>query len=85
MFGTNQGLKFCTQICSFSVHLLGAQDISQSLTSAGLAPSSNGKHEMALTINNANLSQVLAQATNVTCPNATGAPQEITLTISGLY
>lgn len=61
----------------------GAQDISQSLTSAGLAPSSNGKHEMALTINNANLSQVLAQATNVTCPNATGAPQEITLTISG--
>ncbi|XP_072906687.1 zinc finger protein 236-like isoform X2 [Hemitrygon akajei] len=61
----------------------GSQDVSQSLTSPGLAPSSTGKHEMALTINNSNLSQVLAQTTNVTCPNQTGAPQEITLTISG--
>ncbi|XP_067838040.1 zinc finger protein 236-like isoform X2 [Heptranchias perlo] len=61
----------------------GTQDVSQSMTSPGLASSSSGKHEMTLTINNSNLSQVLAQATNATCANPTGTPQEITLTISG--
>ncbi|XP_067888593.1 zinc finger protein 236-like isoform X3 [Heterodontus francisci] len=61
----------------------GAQDVSQSMTSPGLASSSSGKHEMTLTINNSNLSQVLAQATTATCANPTGTPQEISLTISG--
>ncbi|XP_060679104.1 zinc finger protein 236-like isoform X1 [Hemiscyllium ocellatum] len=58
----------------------GTQDISQS---PELASSSSGKQEMTLTINNSNLSQVLAQATNATCANPTGTPQEISLTISG--
>ncbi|XP_048384932.1 zinc finger protein 236-like [Stegostoma tigrinum] len=58
----------------------GTQDVSQS---PELTSSSSGKQEMTLTINNSNLSQVLAQATNAACANPSGTPQEISLTISG--
>nr|XP_006001466.1 PREDICTED: zinc finger protein 236 isoform X1 [Latimeria chalumnae] len=56
----------------------GAQDLSQ-----GLVTTSSGQHEITLTINNSSLSQVLAQATGSNSTTSTGAPQEITLTISG--
>ncbi|NWX99557.1 ZN236 protein, partial [Nothoprocta ornata] len=61
----------------------GAQDISQVMTSQGMVSSSNGQHEITLTINNSSLSQVLAHATGSATANSSGSPQEITLTISG--
>ncbi|XP_064909064.1 zinc finger protein 236 isoform X1 [Columba livia] len=61
----------------------GAQDISQVMTSQGMVSSSNGQHEITLTINNSSLSQVLAHASGSTTANSSGSPQEITLTISG--
>lgn len=64
---------------------LGAQDISQVMTSQGMVSSSNGQHEIMLTINNSSLSHVLAHASCSTTTNASGSPQEITLTISGWY
>ncbi|XP_077126187.1 zinc finger protein 236 isoform X3 [Ranitomeya variabilis] len=59
------------------------QDLSQVMTSQGLVSSSNGQHEITLTINNTSLSQVLAHATGTTPTTSSGSPQEITLTISG--
>ncbi|XP_053570824.1 zinc finger protein 236 isoform X2 [Bombina bombina] len=59
------------------------QDLSQVMTSQGLVSSSNGQHEITLTINNSSLSHVLAHATGTTPTTSTGSPQEITLTISG--
>ncbi|XP_073422598.1 zinc finger protein 236 isoform X3 [Dendrobates tinctorius] len=59
------------------------QDLSQVMTSQGLVSSSNGQHEITLTINNTSLSQVLAHATGTTPTTSSGTPQEITLTISG--
>ncbi|KAM4688132.1 zinc finger protein 236 isoform 4-T4 [Discoglossus pictus] len=59
------------------------QDLSQVMTSQGLVSSSNGQHEITLTINNSSLSQVLAHATGTTPTTSSGSPQEITLTISG--
>ncbi|XP_028908899.1 zinc finger protein 236 isoform X2 [Ornithorhynchus anatinus] len=61
----------------------GPQDLSQVMTSQGLVSTSNGQHEITLTINNTSLSQVLAHATGSTTPTSAGSPQEITLTISG--
>lgn len=55
------------------------------MTSQGMVSSSNGQHEITLTINNSSLSQVLAHATGSTTTNSSGSPQEITLTISGWY
>ncbi|KAM4705525.1 zinc finger protein 236 [Rhinophrynus dorsalis] len=60
-----------------------AQDLSQVMASQGLVSSSNGQHEITLTINNSSLSHVLAHATGTTPTTSTGSPQEITLTISG--
>ncbi|XP_053324282.1 zinc finger protein 236 [Spea bombifrons] len=59
------------------------QELSQVMTSQGLVSTSNGQHEITLTINNSSLSHVLAHATGTTPTSATGSPQEITLTISG--
>ncbi|KAG9479134.1 hypothetical protein GDO78_012677 [Eleutherodactylus coqui] len=59
------------------------QDLSQVMTSQGLVSSSNGQHEITLTINNSSLSQVLAHATGTTPTTSSVSPQEITLTISG--
>ncbi|XP_075069313.1 zinc finger protein 236 isoform X2 [Mixophyes fleayi] len=59
------------------------QELSQVMTSQGLVSTSNGQHEITLTINNSSLSQVLAQATGTTPTTSSGSPQEITLTISG--
>ncbi|KAM9095903.1 zinc finger protein 236 isoform X3 [Sarcophilus harrisii] len=61
----------------------GTQDLSQVMTSQGLVSTSNGQHEITLTINNSSLSQVLAHATGSTAPTSSGSSQEITLTISG--
>ncbi|NWR62701.1 ZN236 protein, partial [Bucorvus abyssinicus] len=61
----------------------GPQDISQVMTSQGMVSSSNGQHEIMLTINNSSLSHVLAHASCSTTTNSSGSPQEITLTISG--
>nr|XP_032655136.1 zinc finger protein 236-like [Chelonoidis abingdonii] len=61
----------------------GAQDLSQVITSQGMVSTSNGQHEITLTINNSSLSQVLAHAAGSTTTNPSGSPQEITLTISG--
>ncbi|KAM5158048.1 zinc finger protein 236 [Mantella aurantiaca] len=58
-------------------------DLSQVMTSQGLVSSSNGQHEITLTINNSSLSQVLAHATGTTSTTSSVSPQEITLTISG--
>lgn len=55
------------------------------MTSQGMVSSSNGQHEITLTINNSSLSQVLAHATGSTTTSSSGSPQEITLTISGWY
>lgn len=55
------------------------------MTSQGMVSSSNGQHEITLTINNSSLSQVLAHATGSTTASSSGSPQEITLTISGWY
>lgn len=63
---------------------LGAQDITQVMTSQGMVSSTNGQHEIMLTINNSSLSQVLAHASGSTTATSSGSPQEITLTISGL-
>lgn len=71
----------CCSICLY----LGAQDISQVMTSQGMVSSSNGQHEITLTINNSSLSQVLAHASGSTTTTSSGSPQEITLTISGWY
>uniref|UniRef100_A0A674INW4 Zinc finger protein 236 n=1 Tax=Terrapene triunguis TaxID=2587831 RepID=A0A674INW4_9SAUR len=62
----------------------GAQDLSQVMTSQGMVSTSNGQHEITLTINNSSLSQVLAHAAGSTTTNSSGSPQEITLTISEL-
>uniref|UniRef100_A0A8D0L151 Zinc finger protein 236 n=1 Tax=Sphenodon punctatus TaxID=8508 RepID=A0A8D0L151_SPHPU len=62
----------------------GTQDLSQVMTSQGMVSTSNGQHEITLTINNSSLSQVLAHATGSTTTNSSGSPQEITLTISEL-
>ncbi|KAM9307845.1 zinc finger protein 236 [Gastrophryne carolinensis] len=60
------------------------QDLSQVMTSQGLVSSSNGQHEITLTINNSSLSQVLAHAAAAATPATSSvSPQEITLTISG--
>ncbi|XP_072008461.1 zinc finger protein 236 isoform X3 [Engystomops pustulosus] len=59
------------------------QDLSQVMTSQGLVSSSNGQHEITLTINNSSLSQVLAHAAGTTPTPSSVSPQEITLTISG--
>ncbi|KAM8966935.1 zinc finger protein 236 [Pelodytes ibericus] len=59
------------------------QELSQVMTSQGLVSSSNGQHEITLTINNSSLSHVLAHATGTTPTTSNGSPQEITLTISG--
>ncbi|XP_030743152.1 zinc finger protein 236 [Echinops telfairi] len=61
----------------------GNQDLAQVMTSQGLVSTSNGPHEITLTINNSSLSQVLAQAAGSSAASASGSPQEITLTISG--
>ncbi|XP_060630945.2 zinc finger protein 236 isoform X2 [Anolis sagrei] len=61
----------------------GSQDLSQVMTSQGMVSTSNGQHEITLTINNSSLSQVLAHASSSTTSNSSGTPQEITLTISG--
>ncbi|XP_063779404.1 zinc finger protein 236 isoform X3 [Pseudophryne corroboree] len=58
------------------------QELSQVMTSQGLVSTSNGQHEITLTINNSSLSQVLAHAAGTT-PTSSVSPQEITLTISG--
>ncbi|KAH0617863.1 hypothetical protein JD844_016523 [Phrynosoma platyrhinos] len=63
----------------------GSQDLSQVMTSQGVVSTSNGQHEITLTINNSSLSHVLAHASNSTTTNSSGTPQEITLTISGKY
>lgn len=63
---------------------LGAQDITQVMTSQGMVSSTNGQHEIMLTINNSSLSQVLAHASGSATAASSGSPQEITLTISGL-
>ncbi|KAG8571411.1 hypothetical protein GDO81_011634 [Engystomops pustulosus] len=60
------------------------QDLSQVMTSQGLVSSSNGQHEITLTINNSSLSQVLAHAAGTTPTPSSVSPQEITLTISEL-
>ncbi|XP_006897306.1 PREDICTED: zinc finger protein 236 [Elephantulus edwardii] len=62
----------------------GPQELSQVMTSPGLVSSSNGPHEITLTINNSSLSQVLAQAASSATTSSSGSPQEITLTISEL-
>lgn len=68
-----------------SYHIrLGAQDITQVMTSQGMVSSTNGQHEIMLTINNSSLSQVLAHASGSTTATSSGSPQEITLTISGV-
>ncbi|KAL8182396.1 UNVERIFIED_CONTAM: hypothetical protein K2H54_055721 [Gekko kuhli] len=61
----------------------GSQDLSQVMTSQGMVSTSNGQHEITLTINNSSLSHVLAHASSSTTTNSSGSPQEITLTISG--
>ncbi|XP_053103138.1 zinc finger protein 236 isoform X2 [Hemicordylus capensis] len=61
----------------------GSQDLSQVMTSQGMVSTSNGQHEITLTINNSSLSHVLAHASSSTSTNSSGSPQEITLTISG--
>ncbi|XP_072854829.2 zinc finger protein 236 [Pogona vitticeps] len=61
----------------------GSQDLSQVMTSQGIVSTSNGQHEITLTINNSSLSHVLAHASSSTSTNSSGSPQEITLTISG--
>ncbi|XP_048145328.1 zinc finger protein 236 isoform X2 [Corvus hawaiiensis] len=61
----------------------GAQDITQVMTSQGMVSSTNGQHEIMLTINNSSLSQVLAHASGSATATSSGSPQEITLTISG--
>ncbi|XP_074058924.1 zinc finger protein 236-like isoform X2 [Macrotis lagotis] len=61
----------------------GTQDLSQVMTSQGLVSTSNGQHEITLTINNSSLSQVLAHAAGSTATTSSGSSQEITLTISG--
>ncbi|KAJ6664422.1 hypothetical protein lerEdw1_007079, partial [Lerista edwardsae] len=61
----------------------GSQDLSQVMTSQGMVSTSNGQHEITLTINNSSLSHVLAHASSATSTNSSGSPQEITLTISG--
>ncbi|XP_073487329.1 zinc finger protein 236 isoform X2 [Aquarana catesbeiana] len=58
-------------------------ELSQVMTSQGLVSSSNGPHEITLTINNSSLSQVLAHAAVNTPTTSSVTPQEITLTISG--
>lgn len=77
-----KGSSFFFFFCSTHLYL-GAQDISQVMTSQGMVSSSNGQHEITLTINNSSLSQVLAHASGSTTANSSGSPQEITLTISG--
>lgn len=78
------GIFFFFFFCSTHLHL-GTQDISQVMTSQGMVSSSNGQHEIMLTINNSSLSQVLAHASGSTATSSSGSPQEITLTISGWY
>ncbi|KAM6219562.1 zinc finger protein 236 [Rhynchocyon petersi] len=62
----------------------GTQDLSQVMTSPALVSTSNGPHEITLTINNSSLSQVLAQAASSSSTPSSGSSQEITLTISEL-
>nr|XP_056710929.1 zinc finger protein 236 [Euleptes europaea] len=62
----------------------GSQDLAQVMTSQGMVSTSNGQHEITLTINNSSLSHVLAHASSSTTTNSSGSPQEITLTISEL-
>ncbi|XP_069476826.1 zinc finger protein 236 isoform X3 [Ambystoma mexicanum] len=61
----------------------GSQDLSHVMTSQGLVSTSNGQHEITLTINNTTLSHVLAHPPGNHTTPSNGSSQEITLTISG--
>ncbi|XP_035808978.2 zinc finger protein 236 isoform X2 [Amphiprion ocellaris] len=65
----------------------GSQDLSHVMSNSGLVAGGSGGQEITLTINNSSLTQALAQvqaqASAAGSSNATGNPQEITLTISG--
>lgn len=68
-------------LCS-SLNLAGSQDLSHVMGSSGMIAGGTSGQEITLTINNSSLTQALASAS---CSSAaTGNPQEITLTISGI-
>lgn len=66
-----------------SASTTGSQDLSHVMGSSGMITGGAGGQEITLTINNSSLSQAFASAT---CSSGAAAnPQEITLTISGVY